>query len=141
MERWDEKSSKVNKIRKDPEKAKALLKMTALRERRTQSTLSKEFTTLLGAEYEERRKELITGWRRRDGGKTVSHELLVGYIAEFYPECSDADIALIDQLRSIRNDIAYRGIMIDHEYLERNQESILVIIDKLKKVLIKRLRT
>ena len=70
-----------------------------------------------------------------DGWKTVSHELLIGYLAEFYRDFNQAEISLMDQLRVIRNGIAYRGVMINPEYIERNRENILSIIEKLKQVL------
>ena len=141
MEQWDEKSGKVNRLKPDKEKARALLKMTEVREKRAKLTSSHEFTTLLVEEYYEIIKELITALMSVDGWKTVSHELLVGYLAKFYDEFSMDEITAIDQLRVIRNDIAYRGIMINPEYLERNQKKILAAIAKLKEVLVAKLRS
>ncbi len=136
---WDEFSDKVNKIRPDNEKAKALLKMTQLREKRAQNTELPQMATLLVEEYYEILKELITAIMSCDGWKTVSHELLVGYLAKFYPEFTAAEIILIDQLRQMRNDIDYRGVMINPEYVERNQKTILEVITKLKDVTNKRI--
>ncbi|PIN76150.1 hypothetical protein COV18_00865 [Candidatus Woesearchaeota archaeon CG10_big_fil_rev_8_21_14_0_10_37_12] len=135
MEPWNAHSEKVNKQRADFEKAKALLKMTALREQRTHLTPLPQFTTLLAEEYYEIIKELITAIMSVDGWKTTSHELLIGYIAKFYPEFTNSELALLDQLREMRNDIAYRGVMINPEYLERNQDNIHAVIQKLKQVL------
>lgn len=134
MELWDEKSNKVSKLRPDIEKAKGLLKVTELRELRAQNTPLPQFATLLTEEYYEIIKELITGIMSIDGWKTTSHELLVGYLAKFYPLFDGAQISLIDQLRIIRNDIDYRGVMVNSEYLERNQQPILHIISKLKHI-------
>ncbi len=67
---------------------------------------------------------------------TASHELLVGYLAEFYKEFSSAEIMAIDQLRKTRNDIAYRGVMIKAEYLTRRKADILKIIEKLKSMVV-----
>lgn len=136
---WDEKSDEVNKIRADNEKAKALLKMTELHEERAKLTSMPHMATLLVEEYYEIVKELITAIMSCDGWKTTSHELLVGYLAKFYPELSSAEILLIDQLRQMRNDIDYRGVMINPEYVERNQTAILSVITKLKDVTNKRL--
>lgn len=133
MEQWDESSDKVTKLRPDKEKARALLKMIAIREKRAQLTPFPEFTTLLTEEYYEIIKELITAIMSIDGWKTVSHELLIGYLTKFYLEFSTAELLAIDQLRVIRNDIAYRGVMISPEYLERNQHVLLAIIQQLKK--------
>lgn len=136
---WDETSDKVTKKRPDNEKAKALLKMTELHERRAKMTPLPDMATLLVEEYYEIIKELITALMSCDGWKTTSHELLVGYLAKFYPEFSSAEIALIDQLRQIRNDIDYRGVMINPEYVERNKTTILDVIAKLKDVTNKRI--
>ena len=131
---WDETSDKVNKIRSDNEKAKALFKMTELHEERAKSTQLPRMATLLVEEYYEIVKELITAIMSCDGWKTTSHEFLIGYLAKFYPEFNTAEIALIDQLRQMRNDIDYRGVMINSEYVERNQATILELISKLKDV-------
>lgn len=136
---WDETSDKVTKIRPDNEKAKALQKMIELHEKRAKLTPLPDMGTLLIEEYYEIVKELITAIMSCDGWKTVSHELLIGYLAEFYPECNTLEIALIDQLRQMRNDIAYRGVMINPEYLERNQTAILDSITKLKGITEKRI--
>jgi hypothetical protein len=129
---WDETSDKVSKIRPDGEKAKSLLKVAELHEKRARMTPLPEMATLLVEEYYEIIKELVTAIMSCDGWKTTGHELLVGYLAEFYPEFNHAEISLIDQLRVMRNDIAYRGAMIDPEYLEQNRKSILAVIAKLK---------
>lgn len=136
---WDETSDKVTRIRPDTEKAKALQKMTELHEKRAQLTPLPSMATLLVEEYYEIIKELITAIMSCDGWKTTSHELLIGYIAKFYPELNSAEILLIDQLRQMRNDIDYRGIMINPEYVERNQTTILNTITKLKAITNKRI--
>lgn len=139
MLEWDETSEKVSKIRPDDEKAKSLLKITELHEKRAKMTPLPDMTTLLVEEYYEIVKELITAIMSCDGWKTTSHELLVGYLAEFYPEFSAAEITLIDQLRQMRNDIDYRGVMINPEYIDRNKTAILDVIAKLKDVTNKRI--
>lgn len=141
METWNERSEKVSKQRPDIEKARGLIKVIALREQRAQLTPLPQFATLLAEEYYEIVKELITGIMCVDGWKTISHELLVGYIAKYYPEFSTSEVMLIDQLRQMRNDIDYRGVTIDPEYLNRNQGAISTVIQKLKHVLNERINT
>lgn len=135
MMQWDETSDKVSKQRPDFEKARSLLKLVELRESKLSLFQLPTDTTLLTEAYYEIVKELITAIMNCDGWKTTSHELLVGYLAKSYLEFSAAEITLIDQLRSIRNDIAYRGIMINPEYLTRNQHAITKIIQKLRQTL------
>jgi hypothetical protein len=130
---WDPNSPNVSKMTPDKEKARALLKIVGLRERDLE-TKSEEFATLIVEGYYEIVKELITAIMSVDGYKTVSHEMLVGYLAEFYKDFSSAEIMMIDQLRKTRNDIAYRGVMIKPEYLSRRKEDILKVIAKLKNV-------
>src|SRR3989338_631025 len=139
MEPWNEHSEKVSKQRHDTEKAKALLKMIALREQRIPLMPLPVFTTLVAEELYEIVKELITGIMSVDGWKTTSHELLIGYLAKFYPEFNTAEVMLLDQLREMRNDIAYRGVMINPEYLDRNKQAIHEAIHKLKDTLNKRI--
>ncbi len=140
MEQWDESSDKVEKQRPDLEKARSLLKIVELRELKLSSFELPAFATLLAEAYYEVVKELVTGILTVDGWKTTSHELLIGYLVRFYPEYSRAEIVLIDQLRRMRNDIAYRGIMIPPEFLDRNQKNIISVISKLKKTLTQRLK-
>ena len=132
MKEWDENSNEINKVVKDKEKAMSLLKLIELREKNIKNLEKEEFATLIVECYYEIIKELITAIMSVDGNKTLSHELLVGYIAKFYKEFSMFEINTMDQLRKTRNDIAYRGIIINMNYLERNEKSILKIIKALK---------
>lgn len=138
MQQWDEHSAKVSKITPDKEKARSLLQLVELREKDLLAK-SEEFATLMVEGYYEIIKELITAIMGIDGYKTVSHELLVGYLARFYQDFSPAEVQIIDQLRKIRNDIDYRGVMISPEYVTRNKHFILRIISKLKAVVTKKL--
>jgi len=134
MKEWDENLNEISKVVKDKEKAKSLLKLVELREKNVKSLDKNEFITLIIEDYYEIIKELITAVMSVDGYKSLSHELLVGYLAKFYKEFSMFEINIIDQLRRARNDIAYRGVMIRLEYLERNEKGILKIIQKLKNI-------
>ncbi len=139
MIEWDERSEQVSKIRPDREKAKSLLKIISLREKSISNMKACEFTTLIVEGYYEITKELITALMSIDGWKTLSHEMLIGYLAEFYTEFSRAELNTIDQLRKTRNDIAYRGLIVNDSYLERNKESVLKIINKLKHIIKRKL--
>ncbi|MBI4143824.1 hypothetical protein HY486_01085 [Candidatus Woesearchaeota archaeon] len=134
MEEWDEFSDKVKRIRKDPEQASSLLKMVDLREKNLISLAMPEFSTLRTEAHYEIVKELITAILAIDGWKTTSHEMLIGYVAKNCKEIDASEAALLDQLRHIRNDIAYRGVMITPSYLEVNETHIRKVIEKLKKL-------
>lgn len=140
MQEWDESSDQVTKLTSDKEKAKALLRLVELREKDL-SAKGEEFATLIVEQYYEVVKELATAIMSIDGYKTLSHELLVGYIAKFYKEFTQSEVYLMDQLRKTRNDIAYRGVLIKPEYLKRNKVSVLEIISKLKYIVIKKIES
>jgi len=139
MKEWDEDSDQASKITPDKERAISLLKLVQLREKDIDSK-KEEFTILIVEGYYEIIKELITAVMSVDGYKTLSHELLVGYLARFYREFSSAEIHLIDQLRKTINDIAYRGIIINPEYLKRNKNNILATISKLKHLVSRKIK-
>ncbi len=134
MQEWDETSEQVSKITPDKEKARSLLNVIALREKGMNLIGGEEFTTLKVEGYYEIIKELITAIMSVDGWKTLSHEMLIGYAAAFYKEFTNAEIYIMDQLRKTRNDIAYRGVIIKQEYLKRNEDSIIKMIDRLKQI-------
>jgi len=140
MQEWDKTAEQVSKIMPDKEKAKALLQVIALREKNIIKMDPDEFTTLIVEGYYEIIKELITALMSADGWKTLSHEMLIGYLASFYKEFSQAELYLIDQLRKTRNDISYRGVKIKQEYLNRNKDAILQVINKLKQIVQKRIK-
>tara|TARA_Y100000310_G_C20511472_1_gene729093 strand:- start:406 stop:828 length:423 start_codon:yes stop_codon:yes gene_type:complete len=131
MKEWDENLEQVSKITPDKEKAKSLIKLVKLREKDIKLK-KKEFATLIVEGYYEIIKEIITAIMSIDGYKTTSHELLVGYISKFYKKFSTSEVYLIDQLRRMRNDIAYRGVAVNEDYIHRNKERISKVISKLK---------
>lgn len=139
MKEWDENSNEISKVSKDKEKAKSLLDLIGLREKKLNLLDKKDSSTLIVEAYYEIIKELITAIMSIDGYKTLSHELLVSYLAKFYKEFSMFEINIIDQLRKTRNDIAYRGIMVNPGYLDRNEKTILNIIQKLKQIVVGKL--
>jgi len=132
---WDEKSDQVSRIVPDKERARGILKLVELREKSIIELKEDIFATLIAEDYYEIIKELITALMFIDGWKTLSHEMLISYISKYYKEFSQSDIYTIDQMRKIRNDIAYRGFLVKQDYLARNKNTILQIINKLKQTI------
>jgi len=95
----------------------------------------KEFASLVVEDYYEITKEATTALMALDGYKTLSHEVLVGYLKEFYPQFSEAEILLIDQFRQLRNKIAYKGFFITHDFLERSEPRMKAVVSKIKSIL------
>ena len=139
MKEWDETAESVSRITPDLEKARALLKVIQLREKNISFMDKAEMSTLIIESYYKIIKELITGIMSADGYKTTSHELLIAYLAEFYKEFLRNELITLDQLRKLRNDIAYRGVIIESDYLERNEKTIQKIILKLKTIINKKI--
>lgn len=135
MQIWDEKSDQVSRIVPDKERARGILKLVELREKSIIELKEDIFATLIAEDYYEIIKELITALMFIDGWKTLSHEMLISYISKYYKEFSQSDIYTIDQMRKIRNDIAYRGFLVKQDYLARNKNTILQIINKLKQTI------
>lgn len=116
------------------------MQVVSLREKNINAMNPDEFATLIVEGYYEMVKELITAIMSVDGWKTTSHELLVGYLAKFYKEFSQAEIYVVDQLRKTRHDISYRGVAIKQGYLPRNRDTILKILNKLKQIVQRKLK-
>ena len=90
---------------------------------------------MLAEGYYEIIKEIITALMSIEGYKTTSHEVLVIYLKEHYKEFDEYEITFIDDLRKIRNKIAYKGFTVNQEYIKRNKLEIQNIIEKLKTTL------
>lgn len=57
-----------------------------------------------------------------EGYKSYSRECLIDFVRDrFASKFTGMQIELIDQLRVMRNDIAYRGAFIEDDFLERNE--------------------
>lgn len=135
MKLWKESQEEVKRIAPDRQMAKAILKMIEVRMKALSLVDRKEFASLVVEDYYEITKEAITALMALDGYKTLSHEVLVAYLKEFYPQFSESEILLVDQLRQLRNKIAYRGFFITHDFLERTEARMRSIVSKIKRIL------
>jgi hypothetical protein len=135
MKLWKDSQEEVKRIAPDRQMAKAILKMIEVRMKALSLMDRKEFASLVVEDYYEITKEAITALMALDGYKTLSHEVLVAYLKEFYPQFSESEILLVDQLRQLRNKIAYRGFFITHDFLERTEARMKSIVSKIKRIL------
>ena len=135
MKLWKDSQEEVKRIAPDRQMAKAILKMIEVRMKALNLVDRKEFASLVVEDYYEITKEAITALMALDGYKTLSHEVLVAYLKEFYPQFSESEILLVDQLRQLRNKIAYRGFFITHDFLERTEARMKSIVSKIKRIL------
>jgi len=94
--------------------------------------MPRKYPALIAEVYYEIIKELITALLSIQGFKSYSHKCLISFLKEYHYEViKDSELALLEKLRVIRNDIGYRGVMLGEEFLERNEEKIKLIIRKL----------
>ena len=121
------------KITPNAERIKSIVTMTVLIEQRIALQDRKTMTALIVADYYEIVKELLTAILLLDGYKTVSHKDLFEYFYITYPASFNAhEKTALDELRVLRNRIAYEGFMVSSSYLERNELLFKKIIFKLK---------
>jgi hypothetical protein len=126
----------------DREKAKSILKMVETTLEMISAIDSRKYPSNVLKEYYEVIRELITVILLLDGYKTQgegAHKKLIEYLEKNYPEFKGHEISLIDDLRLTRNRIAYNGFFVTDEYLERKMREILVIIEKLRVIIYKKL--
>lgn len=129
----------IIKIKPDKEKARSILKMTSLIEERITKQDASKMAALILSDYYEIIKELITAILLVDGYKTLSHKDLVEYIKINYKEFTMQEISFLDNLRILRNRIAYEGFFVEPSYLERNEKLAKGLIAKLRNILESRL--
>ncbi len=140
MKFWKGSQEEVRKVKPDREMAKSILKMIEIRIKALRMKNREEFASLIVEDYYEIIKEAITALIAIEGYKTLSHEVLAGYLKEFFPQFSESEILLIDNLRQLRNKIAYKGFFIPSDFLERNEARMKEIVLKIKKILEEKLK-
>lgn len=140
MRTWKESQGEVRRVRPDKEMARSMLKMIEVRMRMMESVSREDFASLVAEGYYEVIKETLTALMALDGYKTLSHEVLVGYLKEFFPQFSESEVLLVDRLRQLRNKISYMGFFVDPDYLERNEGRIKEVVGRLLSILRERLQ-
>ncbi len=135
MKYWNESQDEVRKVKSDREMARSLLKMIEVRMKALESLDRKEFSSLVVEGYYEIIKEAITALMAIDGYKTLSHEVLIGYLKEFFPQFADNEILFADELRKLRNNVAYKGFFVPSDFVTRNEDRIRRIVLKLLQIL------
>ena len=124
----------------NPERAKNILQQVKLRLKDASNKDPAEFATLILEAHYEVIKELTTALLAIDGYKTLSHLALIQYLREKYPtDFTEQEIRSIDDLRKIRNRIAYEGFMITEDIFSRKEPITKRIISRLQVVVEKKL--
>lgn len=124
----------ITKAVPDEERANQMLQMANLRFKFWDKKVPDEFTTLKVEAYYDIIKELIFAHIYKNGYNCTNHLCLIAYLREKMKDF-DFEIQKIDELRRVRNDINYRGLKIQKDYLERNELEFKNIIKCLKEEL------
>ena len=123
------------KITPDKDKARSVLKMVDTTLEMVKSIDINRFPSNVTKEYYEIIRELLSAILLLDGYKTYgeyAHKKQISYLEENYKDFKKHEIYLIDELRVIRNRIAYDGFFIESDYIQRMIKSINSLIIKLK---------
>ena len=130
------------KVTPDKEKAQSILKMVDTTIEMIKVIDVTKFSSNVTKEYYGVIRELLSVVLLLDGYKTYgegAHKRLVEYIQSNYKEFSEYEVSLIDDLRIIRNKIAYDGFFVDNGYIERKINDIQIIVNKLSKIIKKKI--
>ena len=130
------------KVTPDKLKAKSMLKMAEITLSMIKEIDTAKYSSNITKEYYEVIRELMAIILLLDGYKIYgegSHKRLIDYIGANYKQFSGYELSLIDDLRIIRNKIAYDGFFVDKGYIERKLKDILGIIGKLKAIMKKKI--
>jgi len=122
------------KITPDKERAKSIMDMVELRQKRVDASKDDAFSTLLLEDYYEIIKELATAVLNLNGYKTLSHKTLFDYLKNNFRIFSSAETEPMHELRKTRNKVVYEGFFIKPSYLRRNKPVVKSIILKLRKL-------
>jgi len=131
------------RITPNKEKARSMLKMADTTLSMVEQIDKNKFPSNVAKEYYDIIRELISIILLLDGYKTLgegAHKRMIEYLEVNYSGFDASEISLIDDLRIIRNKIAYDGFFVKEDYVNRKLENILGVISKLKDVVGEKLR-
>lgn len=124
------------RVTPDRERAKSIIKMVDTTLELVKTVDADRFGSNVVKDYYDCIRELLSVILLLDGLKTQgegAHKKLIEYASGAYMLFSEHEVSLIDDLRVVRNKIAYDGFFVPPDYLPRNQKAIEAIIGKLKK--------
>jgi len=115
----------------DEERSNQMLMMANIRLKFWDRKVADEFIVLKIEAYYDLIKELLFAHLYKNGYNCTNHLCLIAYLQEKIKDF-DFETQKIDELRKVRNEIAYRGLNIKKDYLERNELEFKNIIRRLK---------
>ena len=131
MERCNEHIKEANP---DPDRIHSLVKIATARIKAlNQIKADEETVSIIVEQHYEAIKELLTALLLKDSKKSSSHECLIEYFRMKYNYPYEADF--LQDLRRIRNQINYEGLLLDFTYLERFKLEIKYIFELVKNLI------
>ena len=118
----------------DEERSNQMLIIANLRLKFWDKKVADEFIFLKVEAYYDIIKELLFAHLYKNGYNCTNHLCLIAYLKEKIKDF-DFETQKIDELRKVRNEINYRGLIIKKDYLERNELEFKNIIKQLKEEL------
>jgi len=115
------------RVTPDKLKAKSMLKMVEITLNMIKEIDITRYSSNITKEYYEVIRELMAIILLLDGYKTYgegAHKKLIEYIEANYKQFADYELSLIDDLRIVRNKIAYDGFFVERSYIERKLKDI-----------------
>ena len=130
------------RITPNKDKAKSILKMVETTLEMVKNIDKSKFPSNVTKEYYEVIRELISVILLLDGYKTIgegTHKRMIEYLESNYKQFDGYEISLIDDLRIVRNKIAYDGFFVKEAYINRKIGTIQRITEKLRDIIDKKL--
>ncbi len=124
----------ITKSVPDEERSNQMLMMANLRLKFWDKKIADEFIVLKVEAFYDIIKELLFAHIYKNGYNCTNHLCLIAYLKEKIKDF-DFETQKIDELRKVRNEINYRGLIIKKDYLERNELEFKNIIKRLKEEL------
>jgi len=121
----------ITKTEPDTERSKKMVQMAEIRLEFWEKEVDKKHSSLKVEAYYDIIKELIFAHIYKNGYNCKNHICLIAYLKEHMSNF-DFEIEKIDELRKVRNEIAYRGFNVQDGYLKRNEFEFKSIIKKLE---------
>ncbi len=108
-----------------------MLRTAELRWRFWDRDIEEEFAALKAEAYYDIIKELIFAHLYRNGYDSANHLCLIAYLREMMPDFG-FETDKIDELRRVRNNMNYKGLIVEKDYLRKNEREFRHIITELK---------
>lgn len=131
----------INKVTPDKEKAKSLYKMALHTYSMIKTIEEDKFPSNIIKEYYDIIRQFIDILLLLQGYKTFgegSHEECISF-SHKQGKLTTTEYILADELRKLRNRIAYDGFFVNYDYLQRKKNVIGELVNKLKTLVEKEL--